>query len=77
MYFNFEEDRPDTPTMARAISAREGVLLSIILHLLAVITILVLPSLPFMREAEARLSGLDGVLAAELRAAIERLPGVR
>jgi TonB family protein len=54
MYFNFEEDRPDTPTMARAISAREGVLLSIILHLLAVITILVLPSLPFMREAEAR-----------------------
>ena len=37
MYFDFEDYRPDTPTIARAISAREGVLLSIILHLLAVI----------------------------------------
>jgi TonB family protein len=54
MYFNFEEDRPDTPTIARAISAREGVMLSVILHLLAVIIILVLPTLPFVREAEAR-----------------------
>jgi TonB family protein len=54
MYFDFEEGRPDTPTIARAISAREGAMLSIIFHLLAVIVILVLPTLPFMREAEAK-----------------------
>jgi len=54
MYFNFEEDRPDTPTIARPISAREGVMLSIILHLVAVIFILVLPTLPFVQEAEAK-----------------------
>lgn len=54
MYFDFEDHRPDTPTIARAISPREGVLLSIILHLLIVITILVAPSLPFMRAAELR-----------------------
>jgi TonB family protein len=54
MYFNFEEDRPDTPVMPRAISAREGVMLSIILHLLWVIVLLVLPSLPFMQRAEAQ-----------------------
>src|SRR5262245_6997738 len=54
MYFNFEEDRPDTPRIPGALSAREGVMLSIILHLLAVITLLILPTLPFVREAEAK-----------------------
>lgn len=54
MYFDFDDHRPDTPTIARAISPREGVLMSIILHLLAVIVILVLPSLPFIKEAEQR-----------------------
>ena len=54
MYFNFDDDRPDTPTMARPISSREGVFVSIIVHLLAVIVILVLPSLPFVKAAEQR-----------------------
>ena len=54
MYFNFEDDRPDTPTIARAISAREGVLVSIIIHLVAVIIILILPTLPFVKAAEQR-----------------------
>ena len=54
MYFNFEDDRPDTPTIARAISPREGVLMSIIVHLLAVIVILILPTLPFVKAAEER-----------------------
>jgi TonB family protein len=54
MYFDFEDDRPDTPTIARAISSREGVMLSIILHLVALVVILVLPTLPFVRDAEAR-----------------------
>jgi TonB family protein len=52
MYFNFEDDRPDTPTLPRPLSPREGVMLSIILHLLAVIVILLLPSLPFVQEMQ-------------------------
>jgi TonB family protein len=54
MYFNFEDDRPDTPTIARPLSPREGVMLSIILHLLGMIVILVLPTLPFVKAAEER-----------------------
>jgi TonB family protein len=51
MYFDFEDYRPETQTVPRAISAREGVLLSIILHLLVAIAILVTPELPFVRAA--------------------------
>jgi TonB family protein len=54
MYFNFEDDRPDTPTIARPLSPREGVMVSIILHLVAMIIILVLPTLPFVKAAEER-----------------------
>jgi len=43
MYFEIEDYRPDITPVGRAISWREGVLLSIIFHLLAVIAILVLP----------------------------------
>jgi TonB family protein len=45
MYFDFEDYRPDTPTIGRVISWREGVLLSIIFHLSVVILILVAPRL--------------------------------
>ena len=45
MYFDFEDYHPDTPTIGRAISWREGVLLSIIVHLAAVIVILVFPQI--------------------------------
>ena len=34
MYFDFEDYRPDITPVGRAISWREGVLLSIIVHLL-------------------------------------------
>jgi TonB family protein len=54
MYFDFEDQRPDTPTIARALSPREGWMLSIIVHLLAVILILVFPHLPFMKAMELR-----------------------
>src|SRR5215471_10098959 len=53
MYFDFEDQRPDTPTLARALTPREGVMVSIIIHLLAVILILVFPHLPFMKRMEA------------------------
>ena len=54
MYFDFEDQRPDTPRLARALSTREGVMLTAIIHLVAVILILVAPRLPFMRELEAK-----------------------
>ena len=45
MYFDFEDYRPDTPRIDSAISKREGVLLSIMLHALFVVLILVLAPL--------------------------------
>lgn len=43
MYFDFEDYRPDTPRVNAAISVREGVLLSIIVHLGFVIFLLLFP----------------------------------
>ena len=43
MYFDFEDYRPDISPVGRAISWREGVLLSIIFHLAMIIVILVAP----------------------------------
>ena len=70
MYFDFDDHRPDTPTIARAISAREGVLMSIIFHLLVVIVLLVLPTLPFVKEAEQR---RQQALEAQRLAELERV----
>lgn len=73
MYFNFEDDRPDTPTLAHALSAREGVMLSVIVHLIAVIMILILPSLPFMkRMQEERLQAIEQQRLQELERQRER-----
>ncbi len=43
MYFEIDDYRPDITPVGRAISWREGVLLSVIFHLLAVIGILLFP----------------------------------
>ena len=43
MYFDLEDYHPDITPVGQAISWREGVLLSIIAHLLMVILILVAP----------------------------------
>jgi TonB family protein len=43
MYIDFEDLRPETPRVERALSVREGVLISIIVHLLLFIAILMLP----------------------------------
>jgi hypothetical protein len=53
MYFDFEDYRPDTPRIDSAISKREGVLLSIVLHALFVVLILVLAPLESARRLEA------------------------
>jgi TonB family protein len=40
MYFDFEDYRPDTPSIGSVISWREGVLISVIVHLVGVILLL-------------------------------------
>lgn len=52
MYFEIEDYKPDITPVGRAISWREGVLLSIIVHLAAVIFLLLAPQL-FPYDAEA------------------------
>jgi hypothetical protein len=67
MYFDFEDQRPDTPRLARALSTREGVMLTAIIHLLAVIMILIGPHLPFMKAMELeRQQALDEQKQREL-----------
>lgn len=43
MYFDLGDYHPEEPRVARAISAREGVLLSLIAHLVALVLILIAP----------------------------------
>jgi TonB family protein len=54
MYFDFWDNRPDTPRLSSAMTPREKGLLAIVVHLLAVILILVWPQLPWVKQAEAR-----------------------
>ena len=51
MYFDFDDYRPDTPRVMTAISWREGVLLSIIFHLVLVITLILSPRLFSISDA--------------------------
>lgn len=43
MYFNFEENHPDTPRMATSLSLLERVLATVVVYLLIVIVMLVIP----------------------------------
>jgi TonB family protein len=45
MYIDFEDDRPDTPRVEGALSVREGILVSIIFHLLLFIAIMFMPDI--------------------------------
>src|SRR6266699_2847357 len=55
MYFEFDDYHPDITPVGRAISWREGVLLSIIFHLCAIIFILLFPKFfPEDKAARAR-----------------------
>jgi TonB family protein len=52
MYFDFEDYHPDISPVGRAISWREGVLLSIIAHLVFVILLLIVPKwFPFLTQS--------------------------
>ena len=43
MYFDFQDGHPDLERVPSALTAREGVLLSIIVHLVAILVIILLP----------------------------------
>ncbi len=54
MYFDFEDNHPDITPIGHAISWREGILLSIILHLLVILGAVMMPEFPGAKEAAAR-----------------------
>jgi len=55
MYFDFYGAHPETPTLERAISIREGVLLSLVLHVVGLLLLLFAPQLPFVQSMLARI----------------------
>ena len=54
MYFDFEDRRPDTPRIERALTPREGAMATLIVHMAVLILILLGPQLPFVRTMEER-----------------------
>ena len=53
MYFDFEDGHPDIEGVPSALTPREGVLLTVVVHLLVIILILVLPQLPYFKRLRA------------------------
>src|SRR6185436_6368605 len=58
MYFDLEDYHPDITPVGRAISWREGVLLSIIVHLAMIILVLLAPRFLSVSSQEARARAL-------------------
>ena len=55
MELHLDDSRPETPSIDTAISRREGVLLSLVAHVLVLLAILFVPDIPFVkRMLEAR-----------------------
>lgn len=54
MYFNFEDNHPDTPTLPRSLTRLEVVLLTIVVYLSLVILVMVAPKLEWVKAAQAR-----------------------
>ena len=54
MYFNFEDRHFETPTVESAVSWREQLLISLFGHIVALLLILFVPSLPFVQNAAQR-----------------------
>ncbi len=53
MYFNFEDYRPDTPTLPRSLTRLEVSLLTVVIYLSLVILMLIWPKLPFVQRWQA------------------------
>lgn len=54
MYFDFWDNRPETPRLSSPMTPREKGLVTLVVHLLLVILMLVWPEIPWVKEAEAR-----------------------
>jgi TonB family protein len=66
MYFDFEDHRPEISRVERAISWREGVLLSIIVHMAVIIGVLLAPEwLPFGQATPKPVQVAEAVAPAE------------
>ena len=73
MYFNFDDNHPDTPRIPSPMSRREVVLIAVNIHALVLIAILLGPRLPFVREIiEQRQKAINEQLRAELERQKER-----
>ena len=66
MYFDFDDHRPDTPSIPRPMSTREVVLITVNLHLVFLVAILLGPKIPFVqaileqrRQAQEELARQD------------------
>jgi hypothetical protein len=54
MYFDFEDYRPETPTLESAISRREGILLSMVVHAVLLAVVFFAPQLPLVQQMQER-----------------------
>jgi TonB family protein len=71
MYFELESSRPDTPTVDGAMSRRESLLISLLAHVLILLAIWIVPTLPFVQEAVKRRAE-DMARRQEQQLALER-----
>jgi TonB family protein len=69
MYFNFDDNRPDTPRIVQPISRREVVLITINFYAFLLIAMLLGPQLPWVREAIER---REQEIAEQAKAELER-----
>ena len=69
MHFDFQDGHPDLERVPSALSAREGVLVSIIVHLLVIIAVLLVPQLPFFK---ARAAAAKAAAEAARQAMLEK-----
>jgi TonB family protein len=73
MYFNFDDNHPDTPRLPQPLSRREVVLIAVNIHALVLIAILIGPRLPFVREMIAeRQKAIEEQARVELERERER-----
>ena len=73
MYFNFDDNHPDTPRLPQPLSRREVVLIAVNIHALVLIAILLGPRLPFVREMiEQRQKAIEEQARVELERERER-----
>jgi TonB family protein len=72
MYIDFEDARPETPTIERAISLREGVMISVFAHALLLGLIVLGPKIPFVQSFLQRIEQAQQAKQLAVQQQIER-----